>query len=68
MENININKLEKFVEENKEKEMTTGEMKNDLIRLKHSIFFETREDIVHHIKNGNPAMVAATAELLKVIS
>jgi len=67
MHKINKDKLEKFIEENTEREMTRQELEKDILRLKHSILEQAERNLKFAFENKTPAMVAAIAEIMKAI-
>lgn len=67
MYKINKEKLEKFIEENAEREMTRQELEKDILRLKHSILEQAEKNLKFAFENGNSTMVAAIAEIMKAI-
>lgn len=65
MYKINKEKLEKFIEENTEREMTRQDLEKDLLRLKHSILEQAERNLKFAFERENSTMVAAIAEILK---
>lgn len=65
MHKIDTEKLEKFIKETKEKQMTNQEIVNDMLRLKHSIIEQAEENLRFAFEEKNSTMVAAIAEILK---
>jgi len=67
MHKINKEKLEKFIEENTEREMTWRDLEKDSLRLKHSILEQAEKNLKFAFENKNSTMVAAIAEIMKAI-
>lgn len=65
MQKINKEKIEKFIEENTEREMTRQDLEKDLLRLKHSILEQAEKNLKFAVENENSTMVAAIAEIMK---
>ncbi|HHX0198596.1 TPA: hypothetical protein ACU3U7_001434 [Enterococcus faecalis] len=65
MDNINVKELQKFIEDNANKGLTSQEITKLIMEIKLGILQQAEKALEQAAKERNSAMVAAIAELLK---
>lgn len=65
MNNINVKELQKFIEDNANKGLTSQEIAKLIMEIKLRILQQAEQALEQATKERNSAMVAAIAELLK---
>ena len=65
MNNINVKELQKFIEDNANKGLTSQEITKLIMEIKLRILQQAEQALEQATKERNSAMVAAIAELLK---